>query len=324
MPDYFLGVDIGNTKSHALIISETGEILGFGVGGPGNHEVLGVDGFRDALHTVVHTALTDAQLPPGALVGAGYGVAGYDWESDLSLMRRVIDTLPMDTPYHVVNDGMMGLLAGAKQGWGVCVAAGTSANCRGRTPDGREGRVTGNGSTFGEYGGGIELVYKALEAIGRAWSLRAPATLLSALFVEHVGAASVEDLLEGIARGRYAVRATDAPLVFEAVRRGDPVAQNLLEWISRELGGLAVGVIRQLHIEREAFEVVLAGSFYRGSPRIADWMRETIHAAAPLAELVSLEAPPVAGAALLGMEAAGRDFLAVRESLVRAASSLRA
>jgi N-acetylglucosamine kinase-like BadF-type ATPase len=131
-------------------------------------------------------------------------------------------------------------------------------------------------------------------------------------------------LLEGIARGRYAVRATDAPLVFEAVRRGDPVAQNLLEWISRELGGLAVGVIRQLHIEREAFEVVLAGSFYRGSPRIADWMRETIHAAAPLAELVSLEAPPVAGAALLGMEAAGRDFLAVRESLVRAASSLRA
>lgn len=38
---YFLGVDIGGTKSHALVADETGQALGLGVGGAGNYEVVG-------------------------------------------------------------------------------------------------------------------------------------------------------------------------------------------------------------------------------------------------------------------------------------------
>ncbi len=38
MTDCFLGVDIGDMKSHALIADESGQALGMGVGGPGNHE----------------------------------------------------------------------------------------------------------------------------------------------------------------------------------------------------------------------------------------------------------------------------------------------
>lgn len=319
---YFLGVDVGNTKCHALIIDAAGDVVGFGSGGPGNHEVLGVDGFQKAVHVVFDDALANAGIERTQIIGAGFGVAGYDWPSDMPMMRQVIDTLGMNAPYSVVNDGMMGLIAGTKQGWGVCVTAGTSCNVRGRTLDGREGRVSGNGGTFGEYGGGIELVYKAFDAIGRAWSLRGPETVLGEAFVQHLGAASVEDMLEGIARGRYPILATYAPLVFEAVRQGDAVATSLLEWISHELGGLAVGAIRQLQIEQESFEVVLAGSFYKGSPRIVEWMRETIHAVAPGAELVWLNAPPVAGSALLGMEAAGYDFTAVRERVVAAANQV--
>jgi N-acetylglucosamine kinase-like BadF-type ATPase len=33
---YFLGVDAGGTKTHALITDETGQAVGFGAGGPGN------------------------------------------------------------------------------------------------------------------------------------------------------------------------------------------------------------------------------------------------------------------------------------------------
>ena len=32
---YFLGVDIGATKSHALIVAENGRAVGFGQGGSG-------------------------------------------------------------------------------------------------------------------------------------------------------------------------------------------------------------------------------------------------------------------------------------------------
>jgi N-acetylglucosamine kinase-like BadF-type ATPase len=189
MTQYFLGVDIGNTKSHALIITDAGDVAGFGTGGPGNHEVLGEAGFHAALHTVVTAALTTAALDRAQIAGAGYGIAGYDWDSDMPLMRRVIDTLGMNAPYKVVNDGMMGLIAGAKRGWGVCISAGTSSNARGRNPHGDEGRMTGNGWVCGEYGGGIELTYGALDAISRAWSLRGAGTVLSDLFCSKVSRA---------------------------------------------------------------------------------------------------------------------------------------
>ena len=47
MTRYFLGIDIGGTKSHALVADDTGQALGLGVGGPGNYEVVGYSGSLD-------------------------------------------------------------------------------------------------------------------------------------------------------------------------------------------------------------------------------------------------------------------------------------
>lgn len=313
---YFLGVDVGNTKCHALIVDESGTAVGFGAGGPGNHEVLGPDGFRDALHVVVNAALNNAGLKPEHISGAGFGIAGYDWPSDGALMHQVIDTLGMNAPYQFVNDAMIGLIAGAKQGWGVAVSAGTSCNCRGRNRAGKEGRVTGNGQWFGEYGGGIELVYKAYDAMAREWSLRGPKTLITQIFVEHYQVNGVLDLLEGVARERLRMRATDAELVFKAFHQGDAVAESIIRWMSQELAGLAIGVIHQTEIESLEFEVVLAGSFYKGTPLIEKVMHETIHTVAPGATLVRLNAPPVVGAAMLGMEQVGINFTQYRDHII--------
>ena len=57
---HFLGVDIGATKSHALIAEETGRAVGFGESGPGNYESVGWDGLRQALHTITDRALAAA------------------------------------------------------------------------------------------------------------------------------------------------------------------------------------------------------------------------------------------------------------------------
>jgi N-acetylglucosamine kinase-like BadF-type ATPase len=324
MAGFYLGVDIGNTKSHVLIVDESGQAVGFGTGGPGNHEVLGVEGFRSTLHTVVERATTQADLTVADLSGVGFGIAGFDWPSDRSLMAEVIDTLNINAPYNVVNDAMMGLIAGAKQGWGVSVSAGTSSNARGRDRNGRIGRMTGNGAFFGEYGGGLELVMEGVAAISRAWSMRGPETALSQTLIEHVGATSVSDFLEGLARGRYEVRATDAPVVFETARTGDPVAQEAIRRIGRGLGDLAVGIIRQLDFETLEFEVVMAGSFYKGSPLVAQAMAETICPVAPGATLVRLDAPPVVGAALLGMEQAKVDFISLRDRVIETTNPLLA
>jgi len=319
---YFLGVDIGGSKSHAVIADQSGQVLGCGQGGPGNHETIGIDGFRDVLHAIVNQALSSSGVNREQIAGAGFGIAGYDWPSDHEPHRRVIDALGLNVPYQFVNDAVIGLIAGAQKGWGVSVVAGTGNNCRGRDASGREGRVAGVSYWTGEYGGGGDLTRKAIQAIWFAWTKRGPETQLTQRFLDYVGVRDPLELIEGLSRGRFYLGAAEAPIVFETAKQGDPVAQECLRWMGRELGDLAVGVIRQLEFEPLEFEVILTGSLYKGSPVIADTMRETIHDVAPGAQLTPLNAPPVVGGVLLGMEQVGIDYATVRHNLIAGTTRL--
>ncbi|MFN8453978.1 MAG: BadF/BadG/BcrA/BcrD ATPase family protein [Anaerolineae bacterium] len=144
MPHYFLGIDTGATKSHALIADKTGQAVGFGQGGPGNPEVIGYEGLGELLRQITGEALDSAGLRPDQLAGAGFGIAGYDWPSQREPLEQSLRFLELGhTPFEIVNDALIGLLAGASSGWGVCVIAGTSCNCWGWDAQQRVGRMTG-------------------------------------------------------------------------------------------------------------------------------------------------------------------------------------
>ncbi|HLO14644.1 MAG TPA: BadF/BadG/BcrA/BcrD ATPase family protein, partial [Anaerolineales bacterium] len=88
---YFLGADLGATKTHTLIIDETGQALGFGESGPANHESVGYDGMFQSVHSGMEQALRAAGLKKQDIVGAGFGVAGYDWPSEIEATSLVLD-----------------------------------------------------------------------------------------------------------------------------------------------------------------------------------------------------------------------------------------
>ena len=78
---YFLGVDAGGTKTHALIADEIGQAVGFGLAGPGNWESVGYDGLTRNLLDITAQALEMAKINLSQLTGTGMGLAGYDWPS---------------------------------------------------------------------------------------------------------------------------------------------------------------------------------------------------------------------------------------------------
>ena len=248
MTRFFLGIDIGGTKSHALIADEQGLAAGFGQGGPGNWEGIGWAGTRSVFDDVIAQAVAQAGITRGDIAAAGFGVAGYDWPEDRQPHVEIIhELLRPDLPFELVNDAFIGLWAGTDAGWGVVVAAGTSCNCYGRNPRGEIGRVTGS-SSFGEYAGAGELVWWAVQAVARAWSQRGPATRLAEALVTQTGASSVSDLLAGLMRGRYMLWADSAPIVFAVASEGDGVALDLVLRAGRELGELALGISRQMGV----------------------------------------------------------------------------
>ena len=104
MTSYFLGADVGTTKTHVLIADASGQAVGFGQSGPGNHETVGYEGLQEALRSAAGQALAMAQISKDQIAGAGFGVAGFDWPAEKEPTLRAIDTLELTAPVEAVND----------------------------------------------------------------------------------------------------------------------------------------------------------------------------------------------------------------------------
>ena len=256
------------------------------------------------------------------IAGAGFGIAGYDFPSESGDHLQVIATLGLSCPLEIVNDGVNGLISGTSHGVGVNVTAGSGVNCRGRGKNGKEGRVVGNGVTFGEFGGAIEIVHRALQFVNYAWIKRIPPTRLTKIFLEATGAKDEIDLMEGISAEQYHLFSGLAIEITNAAREGDQASLDVVRWSGEELGWLAVSVARQIEMENEEVEVVQSGSVFEAGELIMDPMRNIILKHIPGAKMMRLEGPPVVGPLMLGMQMAGLDPYPLRSRLIETAKRL--
>jgi N-acetylglucosamine kinase-like BadF-type ATPase len=324
MASYFIGGDIGGTHTRILIADQDGNVLGFGDGGPGNHEGVGYEGFEAAVSKGTRQALSASGLRLEQINGAGFGIGGYDWPSQRQPHLNSLAKIGYRMPVEIVNDTVIGIIAGSEEGWGIGIVSGTGCNCWGWDRDRHKiAHLTGGGGWMGEAAGAGDVVAQAVRAVSHAWSGRGPQTQLSQVLVEYAGAKNPEDLLEGMMDMRYHLGASVAPLVFKTAYAGDQVAIGIINWAGTELGEMAKTIIKQLHFEALNFDVVMIGSMWEGGPMLIEKARETIQAYAPGARMVRLSAPPVVGAVLLGMEAVGiKPNLNVKNRLIENAKNL--
>jgi len=321
---YFLGVDVGGTKTHALVTDESGQALGFATGGSGNWEGVGYVGLTRVLLNVTAEALRAANISIEQIAGAAMGIGGFDWPSERQAHLAAIRPVGLKCPLEIVNDAALGIRAGASEGWGVSLVAGTGCNARGLSKEHkREGRAVGGwGEWSGEYAGGHDIVARAMRAVTFEWLKRGPVTALTPVFLKATGARNLDNLVEGLYMRRYELDSSLVLKVFRTAHEGDEQALNVMRWAGYELAQIAIGVINQLDLQNEVFEVVLIGSLHGGHPLLDETLENTILAVAPRAKLFRLNAPPVVGAVLLAMEQAGQNRYAVRDELIRTTNEL--
>jgi N-acetylglucosamine kinase-like BadF-type ATPase len=322
MKEYYLGVDVGGTKTHCLISDHKGKAIGFGEAGPGNHEGVGYDGLYQALKISSDLAIVQAGISSDDIRGAGFGIAGYDWPSERRPTLDVIGRLNLKARIEAVNDAVVGMLAGASRGWGVGVDAGTGDNVYGINPAGQIAHMTGCGEFFGEYGGSGSIVLRAVQSVSYQWSGRGGPTALSNAFIQLAGAKDLDDLLEGLSQGSYNLWSEAAPVVFRIANEGDQVARDAIAWVANELAESALAIIRKLKMENEIFEVVMIGSMFNGGGVFITPFQNRIRKGAPKAEFVKLTVPPVVGGVLLGMKIAGKNSIDYRQPLIDTTTKL--
>jgi N-acetylglucosamine kinase-like BadF-type ATPase len=101
------------------------------------------------------------------------------------------------------------------------------------------------------------------------------------------------------------------PVVFRAAAEGDAVARTIVDRQADEVVTMAGTAIRKLRMTRDDVHVVLGGGIFhnRFSP-FFERIEEGLQGIAPGVRVTVLTAPPVVGAALIGLDRLGASSAA--------------
>ncbi len=306
---YVLGMDVGGTKTHCLIASEDGAIAGFGAAGCGSYEYHGVGPALAENRKAVDAALAAAGTTADALAGVGLGVAGADLPPDFEMLEREVYTpLFASTPRAFKNDSFAALRGGTRDPFGIAIACGTDSVCAGISRTGEETRVGGFGPEFGNRCSGRLIGREGLMEVWRAREDIVPPTLMTDRFVAKAGCRDVDELFLSFYERRLTYEDIEpmAAVVFEAAVAGDHAARGILAEGGAFLASMVNAVARRLRMTSEAFDVVMAGSVFRGDgDTLIGALRAGVAAECPRARCVLPVFQPVAGALFMGLDAAG-------------------
>jgi N-acetylglucosamine kinase-like BadF-type ATPase len=330
LPIAVLAVDVGNRKTDLALVAADGSVLAAARGTTASHQAVGLARGLEQLVRLATRAASEAggsaggafgqpsaTVAPLAKVGA-FCLAGADTPRDVGRLARAIGRLGLAVDVLVRNDTDAALRAGAPDGWGVALICGEGFNCLGVNPDGRSVRFPALGPISGDWAGGYALGLAALGAALRGRDGRGPRTALERAVPAYFGLRRPLDVTYAIYAGRLAERRLGelAPVVFAVAGAGDAEARGIADHLADELAGAAVATIRRLRLVRARVPVVLAGGvFGTDDAAFHARLREGIQARAPRARVARLGVPPVAGAALLGLDLIGASTWA-RERLL--------
>jgi N-acetylglucosamine kinase-like BadF-type ATPase len=303
-----LAVDGGNSKTDVALVAADGKLLSAVRGPTTSHQAVGLEEGLRRLTELVETAARQAGLDPTARPIARLGVhalAGADFGADVRLLERGLRRTGLTDADEVVNDCIGALWAGATDGYGIALVCGAGINAAAVAPDQRMARFDGIGELSGDWGGGNAVATAGLGAAVRARDGRGPRTDLERTIPAHFGLKRPAALT----RAMYDKRIREdrlgelSPVVFATARGGDPVARAIIDRLADELTTMAIALATRLGIKRLPVDVVLAGGVFKTDDEaFFERIDAGIRADLPAANLIRLDAPPVAGAAREGLK----------------------
>ncbi|MEU6234364.1 BadF/BadG/BcrA/BcrD ATPase family protein [Kitasatospora sp. NPDC047058] len=306
-----LAIDAGNSKTDVALVGADGTVHGTARGGGFAPQKIGGAAAVAGLAPLVEEAVAAAGLSFRSGVLAGHVsacLANADLPVEEEALRAALESHPWGVSTTVVNDTFGLLRAGTDGPRGVAVVCGAGINCVGLLPDGRTARFPALGELTGDWGGGSGLAVNSMWHAVRAEDGRGGPTALAGAIAEHFDLASSGAVAEAVHLGQLpSARLHEiVRVLFTVAEAGDRVALELIDRQADEITRLAVVALGRLGLLDAPAPVVLGGGVLASrQPLLLDNLTARLAAAAPLAEPRVVVAPPVLGAALLGLDHLG-------------------
>jgi len=306
------GIDGGATRTRAVFVTAEGAVAGYGSAGPSNYDNVGEETAAENIRRAVEEARAGGASPQAAPLppprAMFLGMAGVVSPTDREIVRRMVAAHRLVPPESVgVDHDIRIALAGGLEGReGVVLIAGTGSSTYGRRSDGRNHR-TGWGYLLDDRGSGFSLGLQAIIATVMAADGRGPATALGGIVRDRLRFTDIDDILHIMYGSGPPVAdvAALAPDVIGSAVAGDAVARGILAGGSRELARMVATVADRLEFSGTRFPVTMTGGLVDRPGHYRSLIEQEIRAASPGVEIVSPALPPVLGAALLALQAAG-------------------
>ena len=302
-----LAVDGGGYKTDLALVRDDGSLVAFARGPHSSPHQIGVDGCLELLERLTREARERAGIEgdgePVADV-AHVLMAGVDFPREEEELQAAVEGRGWAGRVTVANDTFAILRAGTDRGWGVALVCGAGMNCVGVGPDGTHVRHPALGAITGDWGGGFDVGLAGLSAAARSADGRGPKTALESAVPGHFGLETPMQVAEamhvdGLERQRIGEL---APLVLGTAREDD-VATGIAERLVSESVAFLRVTLERLDLTTEPADVVLGGGLVQNDGGwLAHRIAERLAAVAPQATVTLVDAPPVVGAALLGLD----------------------
>jgi N-acetylglucosamine kinase-like BadF-type ATPase len=338
-----LAIDGGNSKTDVALVAADGRLLAQARGGRSNPQVIGMHEAFAVLRELVESVARAAGVPGDAPVVASHAsacLAGADLPDEEQQLTDLVQAQGWTASSLVVNDTFAVLRAGlddaadpsgaagqpgdlqhgdsqhgGSQHWGIGVTCGAGINCVGVAPDGETTRFLSLGDISGDWGGGRDLARDALWWAIRAEDGRGPQTELRAAVAAHFGLPTVRDVVLGVYHEKISGGDLHGlvPVLLSVAGRGDQVARDLVIRLANEICDMIMVAATRLRLTGTGVPVVLGGGLMTArDPLLSASITRRLAADLPHAAPRIVDVPPVAGAALLGLDHVGAPPAAAR------------
>ena len=306
-----LAIDGGNSKTDVALIADDGTVLASLRGAGVSHEDFGLEEAMRRLGEIVEAV---AGRPGLVARHTSACLAGADLPEEEAMLTAAIERQGWTQTAAVANDTFAVLRAGltpadAEPAWGIAVTCGAGINCVGVAPDRATTRFLAFGLLSGDWGGGLGLGHHTVWHAIRAEDGRGEPTELRTAVPAFFGLASMHDVAVAIHLGQLGeddlIRLP--AVLFATAEAGDAVALSLVECQAEEVTKMVTTAIRRLGLDTgqhvQEIPVVLGGGVLEArNPLLTDGITRRLAKLAPIAVARVVDAPPVTGAALLGLD----------------------
>ncbi len=297
MPEYFIGIDGGGSKTSGVLLAGDGQVLASAR--DAGSAIVGAPSPRscNVLAAMKVRLCADAGIAPAAVTGIGLGLNGIDFADEFALQHTDLAaclTIAGDR-LTLVNDGIAALWGASSSPQAVIVQHGTAYTHAYRAAYGQE-------QLFDHLDVGMAFdIRRALTAlVARMIDGRAATTPLKEAALRHYGVSNDTAYAEALFRGRIPAERilTGASIAFSAWLAGDPAAIRLVEQAADDY--VCTAYTLAARVNHDQCHVAFGGGVLNHAPdTFIDLLRERIQRTFPLARVMRPQLSPACGAAVM-------------------------